>query len=242
MTPISLCDELEIVTRNDHVIAFNTGHHPLQGHANLCERAATALRTHVRRPDLGCDIRLMKHIPIGAGLGGGSSDAATTLLALNQLWTLRLPDRELRTIGGTLGADVPFFIPRQPAQVWGTGTETQPMAPVDTVFLVVMPHIGLSTQEMFNDKRLVHRELPVRVPASADSVAAAIQEGHNGFEDAARQHAEVKRCWEALSRLGRPRLSGSGSALFLSTQRREDAEFWQRTLNNAWPSWICSTC
>jgi 4-diphosphocytidyl-2-C-methyl-D-erythritol kinase len=180
---------------------------------DLCLRAARALQ-QASGCALGVDIHLHKRLPSGAGLGGGSSDAATVLLGLNRLWGLRWPRERLLALGLELGADVPFFLGGDNAFVEGIGerlTLLPAMPPM--AFAVVKPPVHLATADIFRSPRLVRDTEPVIVtgfPADASGF------GRNDLEPAAKALApQVGQALEWLSaRFGNARMTGSGSAVF----------------------------
>jgi 4-diphosphocytidyl-2-C-methyl-D-erythritol kinase len=198
-------------------------------------RAAQALREHARAAGrdvatLGARIDVAKRIPVGAGLGGGSSDAAASLLALNRLWDLDLPRAELASIGRRLGADVPFFLGRGPAFVEGIGERLAPLPLPPAWLVLVFPQVAVSTAEIFSDPKLTRNTKPTTIAgfsaalSSASSTAGegavtawpARPFGVNDLEAIAR--AKVPAIEEALRLLGQfggARMSGSGSAVFL---------------------------
>ena len=120
---------------------------------NLIYRAAQLLKAHSERP-LGAHIQLTKRLPMGGGLGGGSSDAATTLVALNHLWQLGLSEDELALMGRTLGADVPVFVRGRSAFAEGVGERLQPVEIPTKWYLVVHPQVHVSTAQIFQDPDL----------------------------------------------------------------------------------------
>ena len=134
--------------------------------ADLCVRAARALQKPpaVR---LGADISVLKRIPMGGGLGGGSSDAATCLVALNHLWKLHWPTDDLAALGLKLGADVPVFVHGRAAWAEGIGERLTPLypplAPAETNYLILKPNIGVSTAEVFQDPELTRNSPPITI-------------------------------------------------------------------------------
>ncbi len=232
--PLGLQDLLDVEGRSDGVIERRgdlTG--PLD--QDLVWRAAQLLQTHARAAGvdgarLGATINLEKRIPVGAGLGGGSSDAAACLLALNRLWELDLPRETLAVIGRRLGADVPFFLGRGPAFVEGVGERCTPLALPPAWVVVVFPQVAVSTAEIFSDPKLTRDSKPTTISGfsaallAANSVTTAGGDaawterpfGVNDLEAVAR--ARVPAVEEALQQVGRfgsARMSGSGSAVFL---------------------------
>lgn len=207
---IDWCDELEIEARDDGVIARVGGMAEVAADDDLVVRAARALQP-LAPSGAGCTLVLTKHIPTGAGLGGGSADAAATLLALNHLWQLRLGADELIRIGARLGADVPVFLCQQPAFAEGIGEELQPLPYVRRHYLVVHPGVALATGPMFAHPALRRDCAPVSV---AQYLAGGIED--NVFAPVACALAPgVVAAMDWLQvRCGEARLTGSGSAVF----------------------------
>lgn len=184
---------------------------------DLCLRAAQALRTAAGRPDLGADISIDKQVPWGAGLGGGSSDAASTLLALNRLWALDWPRERLLPIAARLGADVPFFVGSRHAFVEGIGERLTPVDWPASWFAVVKPAAAIPTAAIFASPML-RRDTPVVImpPFLADTPPEAEGFGRNDLQPAAEALCpEVAAVAGWLhDRFGNSRMSGSGSAVF----------------------------
>jgi 4-diphosphocytidyl-2-C-methyl-D-erythritol kinase len=158
--PIGLCDTLDLCARSDDRIV-RSGDLTGPQHEDLAVRAALALRAFAAswRADpellrLGVTLKVEKRIPVGAGLGGGSSDAATTLIGLNRLWNLGLTRAQLGEIGLQLGADVPFFLGPGPAFVEGIGEHCTPLALPPVWLVVVFPQVHVSTAQIFADPKL----------------------------------------------------------------------------------------
>jgi len=141
---IDRCDRVGISDRRDGKIAFEG---PF-GEENLCVRAARLLKAETGCAQ-GCELALEKKLPIGGGLGGGSSDAATALLVLNKLWDLKLANSELREIGVRLGADVPVFVYGRNAIGEGIGERLTPIDLPPAWYLVLTPQVSVSTKETF---------------------------------------------------------------------------------------------
>ena len=179
---------------------------------DLCVRAARALQSATGCTE-GAHIRLHKRIPQQAGMGGGSSDAASTLLALNRLWRLGLPREALARIGLALGADVPFFLHGSHAWAEGVGERLQSITLPPAHFLVLKPSQGINTAQLFQNP-LVRRDSP---PATiASFVADPYGFGRNDLQAAAEQLCpQVAECLDWLRRQGlKGRMTGSGSATF----------------------------
>ena len=192
---------------------------------DLCLRAARALQT-AAGSTAGADIHIHKNVPWGAGMGGGSSDAATTLLALNRLWGLNWPRARLAQIGLQLGADVPFFIGGHNAFVEGIGELLSPMAWPERCYAVVKPAAALPTREIFGHPRLKRDTAAIVVGCpeaggGSDVQAVWVQAfvdgyGRNDLQPVAEDHCfEVAQTASWLAaRYGNSRMTGSGSAVY----------------------------
>ncbi|WP_460857570.1 4-(cytidine 5'-diphospho)-2-C-methyl-D-erythritol kinase [Rheinheimera gaetbuli] len=157
-------DELRFSLRQDGAIELDCNNSALINEQNLVLRAARLLQQY-SGCSLGCDIYLDKRLPMGGGLGGGSSDAATTLLGLNKLWQLNLPLDVLAELGLKLGADVPLFVRGFTAFAQGIGEKLQPVKLDEKVYLVVTPNCHISTAEVFQHPDLIRNSMPI--PADA---------------------------------------------------------------------------
>jgi 4-diphosphocytidyl-2-C-methyl-D-erythritol kinase len=221
--PIDWCDTIHVVRRDDGLLRRHDLGVALPDD-DLCLRAARALQA-AGGTRLGADIAIDKRVPWGAGLGGGSSDAATTLIALDRLWSLGFGRARLAGLAATLGADVPFFIGGRPSLVEGIGESLTPVAFPITSFLVVKPAAALATADVFRHPAVV-RDTAAR--GAADIVAAFLAGGdlrldaggmRNDLEAAAQAvEPQVARALEMLRTrrggTGQARMSGSGSAVF----------------------------
>ncbi|MDO8318149.1 4-(cytidine 5'-diphospho)-2-C-methyl-D-erythritol kinase [Rhodoferax sp.] len=221
---IDWCDTLHFELRAGGAISREDLTTPLPAD-DLIVRAARALQG-ASGSTQGAHISIAKSIPEQAGLGGGSSDAATTLLALNRLWGLKLSLLQLQTIGLQLGADVPFFLSGHNAWVSGVGEQTTPITLAPARFVVVKPLAGLQTQRIFS-----HPDLKRDTKATTiyDFAADAYGFGHNDLQPVAQ--ALCPAVTEALSwcrdRGLNARMTGSGSAVF--ARIAEDFETSNRT-------------
>lgn len=185
---------------------------------DLCVRAARLLQQHTgcRR---GVDIAVDKRIPMGGGLGGGSSDAATVLLALNRLWNLNLPRAELIALGLRLGADVPVFVFGQNAWAEGVGEQLQAIALPPTWYVVLTPHAHVSTTEIFSSEELTRDTNPATMAAFFKGY------GQNDLEPVVcRHYPAVKNCLDWLKQFGDARMSGSGASVFLEVDNEAEAQ------------------
>lgn len=208
---LDFSDQLSFRLRADGMIKL---HNPITGvpeDKDLCVRAAKLLK-HKTGTGQGVDIFLQKQIPMGGGLGGGSSDAATTLLALNQLWELHLNRDRLLELGLQLGADVPVFIFGQNAFAEGIGEKLSAIELPPAWYLVLVPSVQVSTAEVFASKELTRNTIPIKIPPFS------VWHGHNDLElVVCRTYPEVARCLEWLKRLENTTItamSGSGACVF----------------------------
>jgi 4-diphosphocytidyl-2-C-methyl-D-erythritol kinase len=207
------CDELEFVVRGDGRIVRKHGAAGVAAEEDLCVRAARALQT-AAGCDQGADIALTKRIPLGAGLGGGSSDAATTLVALNALWKLGWPVDRLAELGLRLGADVPVFVRGQAAFGEGVGERLTPLlgqdAPGELNYLILKPNVAISTAAVFQDPELTRNSAPITI---AGFLTGRVQ---NDCEAVVRRrHPVVGTALDWLAQFGSPRLTGTGACVFL---------------------------
>lgn len=185
---------------------------------DLCVRAARALQA-AAGVTAGVDIRLTKRIPLGAGLGGGSSDAATCLLALNHLWGLHWTTERLAAIGLTLGADVPVFVLGHAAWAEGVGERLTPVALDCPWYVVLVPPVSVSTADVFRDPDLTRSTPPITI---RDFRAGRVR---NDLTPVVRKrYPDVDRalCW--LSQFGAARMTGSGACVFLPVATRAGAD------------------
>jgi 4-diphosphocytidyl-2-C-methyl-D-erythritol kinase len=211
---------------------------------DLAVRAAHALR-QASGTSLGATISVTKRIPAGSGLGGGSSDAATTLIALNRLWDLNLPRTKLSVIGLQLGADVPFFLHGHHAFAEGIGERLTTIELPATWFAIVWPQVPVSTREIFSDAGLTRNS---KVTKIADfSAVAADATGNldlpsslvNDLEPVARRrYPIIDEAIKRLERFGAPRMTGSGSAVFITARSREQAELAVADTPSGWCAWV----
>lgn len=211
---VDWCDTLHFETRSGGQIT-REDQGPALPADDLTVRAARALQTASGTP-LGAHIVVQKRIPAQAGMGGGSSDAATCLLALNRLWRLGLSAAELCRIGLTLGADVPFFIKGHNAWVEGVGEQITPVTLPPARFVVVKPAEGLETARIFGDPGLKRDTETAIISGFA---ANPYGFGHNDLQPVARKLCPgVSQALEWLAAQGlNGRMTGSGSAVFAQT-------------------------
>jgi 4-diphosphocytidyl-2-C-methyl-D-erythritol kinase len=213
---VDLCDEITIEVRADGRIRRVAELAGVNEEADLCVRAARTLQA-AAGSSLGADISVLKRIPMGGGLGGGSSDAATCLVALNHLWQLHWPAEDLAALGLKLGADVPVFVRGRAAWAEGIGERLTPLyppqAPCETNYLILKPNIGVSTAEVFRDPELTRNSAPITIHGFLASG------GRNDcLSVVRRRYPEVARALDWLSTFGPARLTGTGACIFLSCE------------------------
>jgi 4-diphosphocytidyl-2-C-methyl-D-erythritol kinase len=216
---VDLCDEITFEVRADGRIRRTAAIADVPEEADLCVRAARALQTAAGSA-LGADISVLKRIPLGGGLGGGSSDAATCLVALNHLWNLHWATDDLAALGLKLGADVPVFVRGRVAWAEGIGERLTPLypplAPAETNYLILKPNIGVSTAEVFQDPELTRNSPPITIHGFLASG------GRNDcLSVVRRRYAEVARALDWLSQYGPARLTGTGACVFLAVETIE---------------------
>ncbi|HEU4853990.1 MAG TPA: 4-(cytidine 5'-diphospho)-2-C-methyl-D-erythritol kinase [Nitrosospira sp.] len=208
---VDFADQLDFALRMDGVVKLHTPTSGVPEDKDLCVRAARMLQQE-SGTSLGVDIYLEKRIPMGGGLGGGSSDAATTLLALNRLWGLGWQRSQLIKLGLRLGADVPVFIFGENAFAEGIGEKLSPIVLPPAWYLILTPPVHVPTAHVFTSKELTRNTIPIKIPPFY------VEHGHNDLEPVVcRSYPEVARYLEWLKRLGNPRMAamtGSGACVF----------------------------
>ena len=227
---IELFDLLSFTPTHNNEIRITCDGLDIPHKHNLIYRAAHLLQPHT---NAGCLIHLEKHIPTGAGLGGGSSDAATTLLALNHLWGLSHDLDTLSQLGATLGADIPVFIHGQAAWAEGIGDRFSPFNPPTQTYLVIKPNCHASTPYMYQHPELPRQSLPM------DRQTYRYGDGHNDFEKLAAQlYPEIASALDWLNQFSSARLTGSGAAVFAAFQTPELAHHVAAKAPEAWQTLV----
>lgn len=202
---------------------------------DLVVRAALALQaaTGCRQ---GADIRVAKRIPAGGGFGGGSSDAATVLVALNRLWGTSLNADDLAAIGLKLGADVPVFVRGHSAWAAGVGETLTPLALPPAWYVLVDPGVHVPTAELFRAPDLTRDAAPVKIADFASGTVLG-----NAFEPVLRRREPaIEAVFQALSGIGRARLTGSGSGCFVEFATRAAAEQALAQLPSQLRAWVAA--
>ncbi len=211
-------DELSFAVRDDGVIRLHTEIEAVPHDSNLIVRAARKLQEQSGSP-LGADIWLTKVLPMGGGIGGGSSDAATTLLALAHLWQLDWDEDRLAALGLSLGADVPVFVRGHAAFAQGVGEQLTPVDPEEPWYVVLVPQVSVSTVEIFSHPQLTRDSLPLNM--------RPVPEGNsrNDCQPVVEQsYPEVRNALNSLGKFTEARLTGTGSCVFGAFPNKAEAD------------------
>ncbi len=224
------------VTQNGEIKRINTVA-GVPEETDLCVRAAQLLQKVSNTP-FGVEIKVDKHIPMGGGLGGGSSDAATVLLALNRLWKLNLNRTELMELGLKLGADVPFFIFGKNAWAEGIGEQLKPIVLMETFYVVLNPSVHVATGQIFANKQLTKNAIPktmsdfsglqdqtdINVAEDFESQCNVKSDFINVLEKCVcDEYPQVFDCLQWLKQFGDARMTGSGASIFLEVASKKSA-------------------
>jgi len=211
-------DELSFALRDDGDVRLQTPVADVPHDSNLIVKAARALKEHSGSP-LGVDIWLKKVLPMGGGIGGGSSDAATTLLGLNHLWQLGWDEDRLAALGLKLGADVPVFVRGHAAFAEGVGEILSPVTPEEPWYVVLVPQVSVSTAEIFSDPLLTRDTPPIKV--------RPVPKG-NSRNDClpvvARRYPDVRNALNLLGKFTEAKLTGTGSCVFGAFPNKAEAD------------------
>jgi 4-diphosphocytidyl-2-C-methyl-D-erythritol kinase len=218
-------DQLSFQARNDNNLTLCPKIAGVNFEDNLIIKAARSLQSHANSvgKDCGANIQLKKILPMGGGLGGGSSDAATTLLALNILWQLELSFDELANIGIKLGADVPVFIKGHACWAEGVGEKITPLPDLkENWFLVACPNVHSDTKEIFSHKELTRDSQILNMRHALEGQVA-----NNGRNDcqlvASKLNPEIGKTLNLLNKFGSAKMTGTGACVFLSVASENKA-------------------
>ncbi len=211
-------DKLQLERRDDVAISMCGGHVSVAMEDDLTYQAARLLQ-QLSKSRQGVDIQLQKNLPLGAGLGGGSSDAATCLVALNYLWNLNLSTEQLSEIGLKLGADVPIFVQGTAAFAEGVGEKITPISLDEPWFLVLTPPVHVSTKKIFCKPELTRDCSAIKICDLSrqqwDNVCTPV---------VVRQYPEVAQAIEILSKFSVARMSGTGASVFARFDSEAEAK------------------
>ncbi|MDZ5738233.1 4-(cytidine 5'-diphospho)-2-C-methyl-D-erythritol kinase [Pseudomonas asiatica] len=211
-------DELSFAVRDDGVIRLHTEIEAVPHDSNLIVRAARKLQEQ-SGTTMGADIWLTKVLPMGGGIGGGSSDAATTLLALAHLWQLDWDEDRLAALGLSLGADVPVFVRGHAAFAQGVGEQLTPVDPEEPWYVVLVPQVSVSTVEIFSHPQLTRDSRPLKM--------RPVPEGNsrNDCQPVVEQsYPEVRNALNSLGKFTEARLTGTGSCVFGAFPSKAEAD------------------
>ena len=232
-TLIDLYDTLCLTPRNDKQIVLHTPTPNLLPENDLTVRAAHALQ-QASGSLHGANIWLNKRIPMGSGLGGGSSNAATVLIVLNHLWQCHFNQQQLIDIGVKLGADVPFFIFGQTAFARGIGEKLQPIDIPNQFYLLIHPNEHVSTSEIF-----AAPDLPRHSSRCIHPTWNNLQPLRNDIQPIVlKRYSKIQAAFQWLTQYGEPRMTGSGACLFLPCNNHAHATHIQTTQPENLSSWI----
>jgi len=231
---IDRCDKLDFTVRDDDQIIRANDIPGVPAETDLIVRAARLLQEKTGCC-LGADLTLHKILPMGGGLGGGSSDAATTLMALNHLWRTGLSKTELMSLGLQLGADVPFFIFGENAFAEGVGEELQAIQTPERWFVVIEPGVQVPTPAIFSAKELTRDTKIVRI---ADFSSNAEMFWKNDLQTVAcAMFPEVDEAVKWLSQFGNAKMTGSGACVFCAFADEAAADKVIAQMPERWTSW-----
>lgn len=233
---LDIADLIQLRVRPDGQIRLLT---PLPGVApdqDLTVRAARLLQAEAG-VSAGADIRVDKRLPLGGGLGGGSSDAATVLFALNRLWSVEWTEDQLAELGLRLGADVPVFVRGRAAWAEGIGEALIPIDLPEPWYVVLVPPVTVSTAEIFSAPELTRDTPPIRIPAFLSGA------GGNDCEPVVRaRYPVVGQFLDWLNQFGRARLTGTGACVFAAFDTRADAQRVLAQLPAGWNGFVARGC
>lgn len=233
---IDRCDRLFITVRRDGQVRRLLGAPGVPEDRDLVVRAASVLQRETGSR-LGAEIRLEKILPLGGGLGGGSSDAATVLHALNVLWKLDLDIDRLAALGLELGADVPVFVRGQAAWAEGVGERLEPLDLPEPWYLVLVPPCEVSTAAVFGDPDLTRDSPPIRIAGFAEG-----DDRNDCLPVVLRRYPAVAQAFDWLSARAQARLTGTGCCLFAEFADPREAERLCGEAPAAWQAFVARGC
>jgi 4-diphosphocytidyl-2-C-methyl-D-erythritol kinase len=233
-------DELQFSVRDDAQLDIQGDSFNIPLEQNLVIRAARSLQ-QFSKTTYGADITLNKRLPLGGGVGGGSSNAATTLIALNQLWQLHLPLDSLATLGLSLGADIPVFVRGHSAWAEGVGEQLRPIELPERWYIVITPPCFVSTQEIFSHPELTRDTSAITISDFLEGYALRDESqkdrSRNDCETLVRkQYPEIARAIDWLNQFAPARLTGTGSSVFAAFASEQSARKVMTELRSTFPS------
>lgn len=239
---IDLADYLDFEVLDSSQIMHRNPLPGVPAESDLCIRAARLLQAQMQangQPLKGVAIRIDKQIPMGGGLGGGSSDAATTLLALNYLWKIGLSRQDLMKIGLQLGADVPFFLFGANAFVEGIGEQMQAVATRASHLVLIAPGVHVPTQIIFSAKDLTRNSKHVKIADFSSSELSKESEfGKNDLQAVAENlFPPIQQAIQWLAQFGDARMTGSGSCVFCRFASQAEADAVLEQVPENWKAW-----
>ena len=216
---ISLYDHIFIKTNTSGNVRRISDHHGIQEYDDLTIKAAQILKPFCENQS-GADIFIKKNIPMGGGLGGGSSDAAATLIALNALWQCQLSQKELQELALKLGADVPFFVFGQNAWAEGIGEKLTPFSIAMRYYLVIAPNETVSTREVFESLELTKDRIPLKIAGFSDELD--LKNLANDLEKGVlKKFKGISVAFDWLNQFGQAKMTGSGSCIFIPLNTKD---------------------
>ena len=246
---LDLCDELTFTPNREGQVRRVRSELDWPEDCDLAIRAARLLREAANLRQ-GVDIAIRKRIPAGSGLGGGSSDAATTLVALDRLFDLRAGVEYLAELGRQLGADVPVFVRGRAAWAEGIGERLSPVLLEEPWYVVITPPCTVSTAELFSAPALTRNRAPLKMSdflfggraqgVQVPSIPVLLEGSVNDCEAVTRQrYPAVEQALARLSRFGRPRMTGTGGSVFMPLAGRAQGESLVLDLPAGWQGFVC---
>lgn len=233
---VDICDTMTLQANDSNKVQLTTEISGVRHDDNLIVKAAKLLKRHTKSR-LGCNIAINKILPMGGGLGGGSSNAATTLLVLNHLWQTELPLKELAALGLSLGADVPIFIHGFAAFAEGVGEILTPLSPAESWYLISNTNTSVSTAKVFSHPELPRDTAPVNIEKLDLSVSK------NDFENLVlKLHPEVANLMSWLLEYAPSKMTGSGACIFSQFASSEEAKQVQAKLPKNIQSFVAKGC
>ena len=241
-------DELRFRLRSDNQVNRINELEGVPAEQDLVVRAARLLQKEAECQQ-GVDIHVEKNLPMGGGLGGGSSDAATTLVALNQIWQLGFDENRLAKLGLSLGADVPVFVRGRAAWAEGVGEYLQPVDLPEPFFVVLVPKVSVSTSQLFSDLQLTRDARPIKI----GDYLSRVKEPTNGqpfsniegnvFEPIVRaKYPEIDEAFIWLNQFSPARLTGTGGCVFAAFSNEQEANEVLAKATQQWQSFVAAGC